>query len=78
MGARKLTFEEIDMPGCTHIDWSLHTTIQIAASNENLKALNSDLHWCSCNILSTKDHAVASIQRDEYAAVFSWKGESID
>jgi len=33
---------------------------------------------CSCNIFSTQDHAAAAIARDESAAVFAWKGESLE
>merc|ERR1712032_946446 len=42
------------------------------------KALGADLRWCSCNIFSTQDHAAAAIARDESAAVFAWKGESLE
>ena len=77
-GRKETEIEEIDMPGCTHIAWSLHMTIQTAVLIENLKALSSDLHWCSCKIFSTQDYAVAAIVRDESAAVFSWKGESLE
>jgi len=37
-----------------------------------------DIRWCSCNIFSTQDHAAAAIARDESAAVFAWKGESLE
>merc|ERR1712087_887999 len=45
---------------------------------ETLKALGGDIRWCSCNIFSTQDHAAAAIARDESAAVFAWKGESLE
>ena len=45
---------------------------------ETLKALSSDLRWQSCNILSTQDHTVAVITHDESAAVFSFKGDSLE
>merc|ERR1711982_77015 len=38
----------------------------------------ADLRWCSCNIFSTQDHAAAAIARDGSAAVFAWKGESLE
>jgi len=60
------------------ISGSLHMTIQTAVLIETLKALGGDIRWCSCNIFSTQDHAAAAIARDESAAVFAWKGESLD
>lgn len=53
-------------------------TIQTAVLIETLKALGADIRWCSCNIFSTQDHAAAAIARDESAAVFAWKGESLE
>jgi len=60
------------------ISGSLHMTIQTAVLIETLQALGADLRWCSCNIFSTQDHAAAAIARDESAAVFAWKGESLE
>merc|ERR1719424_1843257 len=57
---------------------SLHMTIQTAVLIETLKELGGDMRWCSCNIFSTQDHAAAAIARDESAAVFAWKGESLE
>jgi len=57
---------------------SLHMTIQTAVLIETLKDLGGDMRWCSCNIFSTQDHAAAAIARDESAAVFAWKGESLE
>jgi adenosylhomocysteinase len=57
---------------------SLHMTIQTAVLIETLKALGGDIRWCSCNIFSTQDHAAAAIARDESAAVFAWKGETLE
>jgi adenosylhomocysteinase len=57
---------------------SLHMTIQTGVLIETLKAMGADLRWCSCNIFSTQDHAAAAIARDESAAVFAWKGESLE
>ena len=53
-------------------------TIQTAVLIETLKVLGADLRWCSCNIFSTQDHAAAAMARDESAAVFAWKGESLE
>ena len=66
------------MPGCDRIAGSLQMTMQTEVLIENLKALSGDLRWCSCNILSSQDHTLAIIMHYECAAVFSWKGESIE
>lgn len=60
------------------ISGSLHMTIQTGVLIETLKALGADIRWCSCNIFSTQDHAAAAIARDHSAAVFAWKGETIE
>ena len=60
-----------------HIYGSLYMTIHTSVLIEILKALSSDICWCSCKILSTKDHTVDVIKHDEYAALFSCKGDSI-
>jgi adenosylhomocysteinase len=57
---------------------SLHMTIQTAMLIETLKELGADLRWASCNIFSTQDHAAAAIAKAGSAAVFAWKGESLD
>ena len=57
---------------------SLHMTIQTAVLIETLKKLGGDIRWCSCNIFSTQDHAAAAIARDGSAAVFAWKGETLE
>ncbi len=57
---------------------SLHMTIQTAMLIETLKELGADLRWSSCNIFSTQDHAAAAIAKAGSAAVFAWKGESLD
>jgi adenosylhomocysteinase len=64
--------------GGSRVSGSLHMTIQTAVLIETMKELGSDLRWCSCNIFSTQDHAAAAIARDESAAVFAWKGESLE
>jgi len=57
---------------------SLHMTIQTAMLIETLKALGADIRWASCNIFSTQDHAAAAIAKNGSAAVFAWKGESLE
>jgi adenosylhomocysteinase len=53
-------------------------TIQTAVLIETLKAMGAQVRWCSCNIFSTQDHAAAAIARDGSAAVFAWKGETLE
>ena len=65
------------MPCCACIAGYLHMTIHTSVLIETLKALISDLCWCSCNIFSTQYHTVAVITHDNYAAVFPWTGESL-
>lgn len=60
------------------ISGSLHMTIQTAVLIETLKALGAQVRWCSCNIFSTQDHAAAAVARDGSAAVFAWKGETLE
>merc|ERR1712032_883644 len=67
-----------DLFAGARISGSLHMTIQTAVLIETLKSLGGDIRWCSCNIFSTQDHAAAAIARDESAAVFAWKGESLE
>lgn len=57
---------------------SLHMTIQTAMLIETLKELGADLRWASCNIFSTQDHAAAAIAKAGSAAVFAWKGETLE
>ena len=57
---------------------SLHMTIQTAMLIETLKILGADVRWASCNIFSTQDHAAAAIAKNRSAAVFAWKGESLE
>jgi adenosylhomocysteinase len=57
---------------------SLHMTIQTAMLIETLKVLGADIRWASCNIFSTQDHAAAAIARAKSAAVFAWKGETLE
>ena len=57
---------------------SLHMTIQTAMLIDTLKILGADIRWASCNIFSTQDHAAAAIARKGSAAVFAWKGETLE
>jgi adenosylhomocysteinase len=45
---------------------------------ETLVELGADVRWASCNIFSTQDHAAAAIAKAGSAAVFAWKGESLE
>ncbi len=60
------------------ISGSLHMTIQTAMLIETLVELGAKVRWASCNIFSTQDHAAAAIAKEGLAAVFAWKGESLD
>jgi len=92
-GRKEIELAECEMPGLmacrkeygpsqvlagARISGSLHMTIQTAVLIETLQALGASIRWCSCNIFSTQDHAAAAIARDEAAAVFAWKGESLE
>jgi len=92
-GRKEIEIAEIEMPGLmacrteygeskplkgARVSGSLHMTVQTAVLIETLQVLGADLRWCSCNIFSTQDHAAAAIARDESAAVFAWKGESLE
>lgn len=57
---------------------SLHMTIQTAMLIETLRELGADLRWASCNIFSTQDHAAAAVAKAGSAAVFAWKGETLE
>ncbi len=57
---------------------SLHMTIQTAMLIDTLKILGADIRWASCNIFSTQDHAASAIARKGSAAVFAWKGETLE
>ena len=92
-GRKELQLAENEMPGLMavrekygrkkplrglKITGSLHMTIQTAMLIETLKELGADLRWASCNIFSTQDHAAAAIAKAGTAAVFAWKGESLE
>jgi len=72
------TFFQDETGKPARIAGSLHMTIQTAVLIETLSALGANVRWCSCNIFSTQDHAAAAIARDGSAAVFAWKGETLE
>ena len=91
-GRKELNIAEVEMPGLmscraefgeakplagAKITGSLHMTIQTAVLIETLEALGAEVRWCSCNIYSTQDHAAAAIAKRGTAAVFAWKGETL-
>jgi adenosylhomocysteinase len=93
LGRREMQLSENEMPGLMalrtkygrekplrgmKIAGSLHMTIQTAMLIETLHELGAELRWCSCNIFSTQDHAAAAIAQASTAAVFAWKGETLE
>lgn len=92
-GRKEMELSENEMPGLMavrekyspqkplhglRVTGSLHMTIQTAMLIETLKELGADIRWASCNIFSTQDHAAAAIAKAGTAAVFAWKGESLE
>ena len=92
-GNKEMEMAEVEMPGLMavrkkygsekplkglKITGSLHMTIQTAMLIETLLELGADVRWASCNIFSTQDHAAAAIAAKGEAAVFAWKGESLE
>ncbi|MBN2736981.1 MAG: adenosylhomocysteinase [Spirochaetales bacterium] len=92
-GRKELDLAENEMPGLMElrkkygsqkplkgmkIMGSLHMTIQTAMLIETLTALGAEVRWASCNIFSTQDHAAAAIAQAGSAAVFAWKGETLE
>lgn len=92
-GRQEMKLAEIEMPGLMsvrekygpqkplrglRITGSLHMTIQTAMLIETLDILGADVRWASCNIFSTQDHAAAAIAKAGTAAVFAWKGETLE
>ena len=93
LGHKEMALSENEMPGLMAVRekygpeqplkglkvmGSLHMTIQTAMLIDTLKALGADIRWASCNIFSTQDHAAAAIADKGSAAVFAWKGETLD
>ncbi|CAN2041916.1 Adenosylhomocysteinase [Candidatus Magnetomoraceae bacterium gMMP-15] len=92
-GIKEMKLSENEMPGLMavrekygsqkpfkgfKIMGSLHMTIQTAMLIETLKELGADIRWASCNIFSTQDHAAAAIAKNSSAAVYAWKGETLE
>jgi adenosylhomocysteinase len=92
-GNKEMQLAENEMPGLMavrkkygpiqplkglRVTGSLHMTIQTAMLIETLKALGADIRWATCNIFSTQDHAAAAIAANGSAAVFAWKGETLE
>ena len=92
-GQKEMQLAENEMPGLMavrkkygrkkplrgmRIAGSLHMTIQTAMLIETLQELGADIRWASCNIFSTQDHAAAAVAQNGLAAVFAWKGETLD
>ena len=92
-GRKEMQLAEREMPGLMSVrekygpekplqglkvTGSLHMTIQTAMLIETLEELGADLRWASCNIYSTQDHAAAAIAEAGTAAVFAWKGETLE
>ena len=93
LGHKEMSLSENEMPGLMavrekygpqkplkglKVTGSLHMTIQTAMLIDTLKILGADVRWASCNIFSTQDHAAAAIADKGSAAVFAWKGETLD
>jgi adenosylhomocysteinase len=93
LGHQEMALSEREMPGLMTVRekygktqplkgmkvmGSLHMTIQTAMLIDTLKTLGADIRWASCNIFSTQDHAAAAIAEKGSAAVFAWKGETLD
>merc|ERR1719420_1411267 len=68
---------ELPLKGA-RITGSLHMTVQTAVLIETLTAMGAEVRWCSCNIFSTQDHAAAAVAKAKTAAVFAWKGETLE
>ena len=77
MAIREKYGEEKPLKGLK-IMGSLHMTIQTAMLIDTLYELGADIRWASCNIFSTQDHAAAAIAEKGSAAVFAWKGETLE
>ena len=77
MAVRKKYGREKPLKGLK-ITGSLHMTIQTAMLIDTLYELGADIRWASCNIFSTQDHAAGAIADKKTAAVFAWKGESLE
>lgn len=92
-GRKEMQLAEKEMPGLMEcikkyaptkplkglkLTGSLHMTIQTAMLIKTLHALGADIRWASCNIFSTQDHAAAAVVDMGLAAVYAWKGETLE
>ena len=92
-GRREMELARAEMPGLMamrrkygplkplqglRVTGSLHMTIQTAMLIETLVELGADVRWASCNIFSTQDHAAAIIAKGGKAAIYAWKGETLE
>jgi len=92
-GRKEIKLAEAEMPGLmalraeygaskplagARVAGCLHMTIQTAVLIETLVELGAEVTWSSCNIFSTQDHAAAAIAAKKTAAVFAWKGETLE
>ncbi len=93
LGRKLMSLAENEMPGLMSVrkkygpdkplkglkvTGSLHMTIETAMLIETLYALGADIRWASCNIFSTQDPAAAAIAAAKTAAVYAWKGETLE
>jgi len=76
--ATRAEYKSIQPMANCRVAGSLHMTIQTAVLIETLQYLGADVRWCSCNIFSTQDHAAAAVVAKGTAAVFAWKGETLE
>ncbi|XP_075591200.1 adenosylhomocysteinase-like [Dermatophagoides farinae] len=91
LGQREIKLAEDEMPGLAaivneykevkplkniRISGCLHLTIQTAVLIKVLVSLGAKVRWCSCNMLSTQDHAAAAISTLDNVTVFAWKNEN--
>merc|ERR1712166_1111113 len=92
-GRKELSMAEVEMPGLMNcrqefgeskplagarVMGSLHMTVQTAVLMETLHAMGADVRWATCNIFSTQDEAAAACVASGTAAVYAWKGQSIE
>jgi adenosylhomocysteinase len=92
-GRKQMDLAENEMPGLMavrkqygpkkplkglKVTGSLHMTIETAMLIETLWELGADIRWASCNIFSTQDYAASAVVAGKKAAVFAWKGETLE
>jgi adenosylhomocysteinase len=89
-GRREIELAENEMPGLmelratyrasqplqgARIAGCISLTIQTAVLIETLVVLGASVAFCSCNVISTQDHAAAAVAAVGIP-VFAWKGET--